>query len=216
MRWVHRELFLFVLAVIIPVSGGIAYQGFQFTDVAEISQQKYSRESVMLECFDLTLLTSIKTTLVECPDNLIFLGAASLQEGFTEHGEVTDIHPLLQKRFDVARTFAESEGINLTITSGFRSVARQELLYERAIDKYGSETEAAKWVLPPQFSHHPKGLAIDVNYPADPQGALWLERNGWRFGLCRVYANEWWHFEGVISPGQRCPALAPNALVDLG
>jgi hypothetical protein len=49
----------------------------------------------------------------------------------------------------------------------------------------------------------------------DPAGALWLERNGWRFGLCRVYANEWWHFEGVIAPGERCPALAPDARVDL-
>ena len=79
----------------------------------------------------------------------------------------------------------------------------------------GSETEAAKWVLPAQSSNHPKGLAIDVNYPMDPAGAIWLERNGWRFGLCRVYANEWWHFEGVISPCERCPALAPDARVDL-
>ena len=64
-------------------------------------------------------------------------------------------------------------------------------------------------------SHHPQGLAIDVNYPGDKLGALWLEENGSRFGLCRVYANEWWHFEGVIAPGQACPPLAPNALVDL-
>ncbi len=31
--------------------------------------------------------------------------------------------------------------------------------------------EAAKWVLPPQFSHHPQGLAIDVNYPDGSQPA---------------------------------------------
>jgi hypothetical protein len=54
-------------------------------------------------------------------------------------------------------------------------------------------------------------LALDINYPA---GAAWLESNGARFGLCRVYGNEWWHFEGVIAPGQPCPAMAQNALVD--
>jgi hypothetical protein len=70
-------------------------------------------------------------------------------------------------------------------------------------------------VLPPQFSHHPKGLAIDVNYPGDKAGTYWLETNGSRFGLCRVYANEWWHFEGVVAPGGICPALGANALVDI-
>jgi LAS superfamily LD-carboxypeptidase LdcB len=89
------------------------------------------------------------------------------------------------------------------------------MLFDREVVIRGSETEAAKLVLPPQFSHHPQGLAIDVNYPGDKLGAYWLERHGSRFGLCRVYANEWWHFEGVIAPGERCPALAPNALVDV-
>jgi hypothetical protein len=90
------------------------------------------------------------------------------------------------------------------------------MLFDREVAIRGSETEAAKWVLPPQFSHHPQGLAIDVNYPGVKAGAYWLETNGSRFGLCRVYDNEWWHFEGVIAPGERCPAMAANALIDLG
>jgi hypothetical protein len=60
-------------------------------------------------------------------------------------------------------------------------------------------------------SHHPWGVAIDVNYPDEPVGAGWLEVNGSKFGLCRVFENEWWHFEPVIAPGWKCPALAPDA-----
>jgi len=61
------------------------------------------------------------------------------------------------------------------------------------------------------ISHHPWGVAIDVNYPDEPVGAGWLEVNGSTFGLCRVFDNEWWHFEPVIAPGWKCPALVPDA-----
>jgi hypothetical protein len=64
-------------------------------------------------------------------------------------------------------------------------------------------------------SHHPWGTAIDVNYPDEPVGAGWLEINGHKFGLCRIFDNEWWHFEPVIAPGWKCPALVPDATYSL-
>ena len=172
--------------------------------------------SSSISCFESKTATIRITLEKECPSSLISLGGGALVESATAAGEVIEIHPILAARFTAAKIAAATEGVNLYITSGFRSQARQEVLFESAIKKYGSETEAAKWVLPPRFSHHPQGLAIDVNYPKDPNGAKWLEDNGARFGLCRVYANEWWHFEGVIAPGESCPAMAENALVDLG
>lgn len=170
---------------------------------------------VYLSCFDEDSSTVLVTSHEVCPSNLISLGSGAISESATVSGTVNTIHPLLQARFDAAKLTAAQEGINLYMTSGFRSEGRQAILFADAIRKYGSESEAAKWVLPPQFSHHPDGLAIDVNYPGDRVGAKWLELNGSRFGLCRVYANEWWHFEGVIAPGEPCPAMAPNALVDM-
>lgn len=122
------------------------------------------------------------------------------------------LHPKVKLRFEVAQRYAAAESFTLYIASGFRTVERQRLLFERAVKKYGSEDEAAKWVLPPSVSHHPMGLAIDVNYPDDRSGAYWLQRNGWRFGLCRVFDNEWWHFEATTAPGTPCPARLPNAL----
>lgn len=159
---------------------------------------------------------SLRVILMEeCPSPLISLGASALSESVTASGEVDSLHPTLAARFEIARVAAALEGVKLYITSGFRSQERQAILFRAAIEKYGSESEAAKWVLPAQSSHHPMGLAIDINYPKDRAGASWLEANGARFGLCRVYANEWWHFEPVIGPGEICPVMAESALVDL-
>jgi LAS superfamily LD-carboxypeptidase LdcB len=118
----------------------------------------------------------------------------------------------VKNRFLAAQSEARKEGINLVITSGFRTADRQEYLFKKAIAKYGSEKEASKWVLPPSKSHHPDGIALDVNYPGDQVETKWLEKNGFKYGLCRVYKNEWWHFEPLVAPGEVCPALVPNAL----
>lgn len=166
-------------------------------------------------CFESVSATIRVTTETSCGESLLDLGSGALSESATADGSVHEIHPLLAARFNAAQVTASREGVNLFITSGFRTRQRQGELFAEAVEKYGSESEAAKWVLPPQYSHHPHGLAIDVNYPGDQPGAYWLELNGSRFGLCRVYSNEWWHFEGVIAPGEKCPAMASNALVDL-
>lgn len=127
----------------------------------------------------------------------------------------TDINPFLRSRFLAAQAAAKKARRSLVITSGFRSYALQAALFAAAVKKYGSEVEAAKSVLPPDSSHHPWGLALDINYPNDPLSAKWLEVNGYKYGLCRVYKNEWWHFEGSTVPGQRCPAMHPDATWDL-
>ena len=124
----------------------------------------------------------------------------------------TTLNSELQRRFDEAKDAAKKDGINLYIQSGYRSLELQRKLFNDAIEKYGSTDEASRWVSPPGVSRHPQGIAIDVNYPADPAGAKWLEINGYKFGLCRVFENEWWHFEPNIAPGQRCPARYANAM----
>ena len=106
---------------------------------------------------------------------------------------------------------AKEEGMDMSIDSGFRTVETQNYLYQNAIKKYETADEAIKWVLPGDLSRHPWGLAIDVNLNHDKSGASWLEANGATFGLCRVYENEWWHFEPLIAPGGICPPLLPDA-----
>jgi D-alanyl-D-alanine carboxypeptidase len=122
-----------------------------------------------------------------------------------------DLDSNLRYRFLAAQAAAKKEGIALEITSGFRTLSRQKFLFSQAVKKYGSYENAAKWVAPAEISHHPLGLAIDVNYPKDPSSAKWLEINGYKFGLCRVFKNEWWHFEPNIAPGWKCPKMLKDA-----
>ena len=167
------------------------------------------KSAIPLNCMNkITFEVRVTNTVKDCVATELSLGASEIKHGLTYPNE---INPQLMVRFIAARAAAEKDGQRLYIASGFRTLERQKYLFAAAIKKYGSEAEAAKWVAPPYVSHHPWGLAIDVNYPDEPTGAGWLEINGAKFGLCRTYENEWWHFEPVIAPGGTCPALLPNA-----
>ena len=215
MRWVHKKNLLFLVAVLIPALCGSIYFLSNLRTTQSQGSVTFIQPKPRIICFSIKELKTSITLDLTCPPTYTFLGDGPLVESATADGVVLEIHPLLLTRFKTAAAFAKADGVKLLITSGFRTLNRQAFIFNREVEIRGSESEAAKWVLPPQYSHHPRGLAIDVNYPGDKPGALWLEKNGSRFGLCRVYANEWWHFEGVITPGQACPPLAPNALVDL-
>lgn len=119
------------------------------------------------------------------------------------------IDPSLSRAIGRAQIAAQGAGLDLQVTSGFRSAQTQQRLYDQAIATYGSSQSARRWVLPPAESAHVRGLAVDVGPPA---AAAWLEKHGVRFGLCRRYVNEGWHFERLAPAiGQRCPAMEPYA-----
>ena len=110
------------------------------------------------------------------------------------------------------RTDAATVGVALGVDSGWRSEAYQQQLLDDAISKYGSEREAARWVATPNSSAHVSGNAVDIG----PSGAAaWLSEHGAAYGLCRIYANEPWHYElrpDAIAHG--CPPLYPDPTHD--
>lgn len=110
--------------------------------------------------------------------------------------------------YTLARRDAQRAGVALHITSGKRSRAEQRQLWQQGLRDYGSAAQARRWVLPPNESTHVSGRAIDVGPRA---GAAWLQRNGNRYGLCRSFGNEWWHFEFATFPGTPCPRRIPDA-----
>lgn len=117
--------------------------------------------------------------------------------------------PALARSFARARAAAAADGVRIDLVSGHRSAADQQQLFEAAVGRYGSEDAARRWVLPPEDSAHVSGEAVDVGPRA---GAQWLEEHGERFGLCRRYANEWWHFERLAGElGSTCPPLVADA-----
>jgi zinc D-Ala-D-Ala carboxypeptidase len=174
--------------------------------------QKETEVAIPLWCFDSEAGSLWRSVVKEGCGSDESLGAGKISAPSTE---VSDLNIYVKNRFLAAQSEARREGVTLVITSGFRTAERQQYLFNRAIQKYGSAREASKWVLPPDKSHHPDGIALDINYPGDPEDTKWLELNGFKYGLCRVYKNEWWHFEPVIAPGETCPALVPNALTEV-
>jgi hypothetical protein len=171
--------------------------------------QKETEVAIPLWCFDSEAGSLWRSVVKEGCGSDESLGAGKISAPSTE---VSDLNIHVKNRFLAAQSEARREGVTLVITSGFRTAERQQYLYNRAIQKYGSAREASKWVLPPDKSHHPDGIALDVNYPGDPEDTKWLELNGYKYGLCRVYKNEWWHFEPLVAPGETCPPLVANAL----
>jgi D-alanyl-D-alanine carboxypeptidase len=117
---------------------------------------------------------------------------------------VAELDPALLRALRTASTDATGDGVTVQLNSGWRSPAYQEQLLERAISTYGSRAEAARWVATPATSPHVSGDAVDVR---GTRATTWLAEHGSRYGLCRVFANEPWHFELRPEAVERgCPA----------
>jgi zinc D-Ala-D-Ala carboxypeptidase len=123
------------------------------------------------------------------------------------------LSPKLRSRLKKAMAGAKVAGVPIRINSGRRSRTKQARLFKEAIQKYGSYQEAMRWVLPPDKSMHVLGKAVDIA----PQAAMaWLGKNGWKYGICRRYDNEPWHFEALTAPGTKCPPIETNAVAERG
>ena len=117
---------------------------------------------------------------------------------------VANLDPDLLGAVRRAATDAAADGVELRVTSGWRSARYQDHLLREAVARYGSAKEAARWVATAKTSRHVSGDAVDIG-PA--QATAWLAEHGAEYGLCRVYDNEPWHYElrpDAIDDG--CPA----------
>ncbi len=117
---------------------------------------------------------------------------------------VVNLDPALLGALRQAATDAADDGVEFSVTSGWRSPAYQERLLHEAVSKYGSEEEAARWVATAETSPHVSGDGVDVGSDA----ATWLSEHGAVFGLCQIYGNEPWHYELRLEAVSRgCPAM---------
>jgi LAS superfamily LD-carboxypeptidase LdcB len=157
-------------------------------------------------------LRQIRDVDTTCTPDEFNLGKASIDPG-AKRPDALDAG--LLDRFKAVQAAAKiSANLDLEITSSWRSLEYQQQLFDRSISKNGSREEAMKWVALPEVSMHPWGLAIDINYyPGGREEANWVEKHGYHFGLCRAYENEWWHFEPLVAPGEKCPKMRRDANV---
>lgn len=154
--------------------------------------------------------------IVEPPPNLL----VRVPDPFLSHpGAHIRLHHAAYAAYTRLKRAAEAVGIPpnlLTIVSGYRSVATQTVLWERALRRYGSPAAARVYVAPPGGSPHHTGRAIDLylgvsndsaNIPALRRTSAyrWLVCNAVRFGFT-PYSAEPWHWE--FNP----PGLNPDAM----
>ncbi|QLP96453.1 MAG: D-alanyl-D-alanine carboxypeptidase family protein [Rhodoblastus sp.] len=116
--------------------------------------------------------------------------AASLGE-YVENGSLNGVSPEFQRR---ALAFLNDNPYGVGIRSGFRSVEKQQELWNAALAKYGSPEAARKWVAPPGSSNHNHGQALDLSYE-NPQATQWAHANAAAYGVKFPLGNENWHLE---------------------
>jgi hypothetical protein len=134
--------------------------------------------------------------------------ADSISPADTEHAAIRNLDPHLRQALQDATLDAGRDGVELRVTSGWRSKDYQQRLLDDAVAKYGSLEEARRFVNTPDRSTHVSGDAVDIG-PTD--AADWMSQHGADYGLCQAYANEIWHFELLTTPGGECPPARPDA-----
>lgn len=133
-------------------------------------------------------------------------GSATVDE--IDAPAIARLDPALLAALTQAVDAAAADGMQIEITSGWRSRAYQQWLFDDAVATYGSVEVARQWVAAPDASSHVTGSAVDIG-PVDAQ--FWLLEHGPTWGLCQVYGNERWHFELATDAGGACPELRPDA-----
>jgi zinc D-Ala-D-Ala carboxypeptidase len=113
--------------------------------------------------------------------------------------------------FDKMQSTARNSGIDLSVVSGFRSVADQTDLWNNQVQRQGSASAAAKISAPPGYSEHHSGYALDIgangvaNLTAGFENTPtydWLSKNAGSFGFEQSFTrtsaiganNEPWHW----------------------
>jgi zinc D-Ala-D-Ala carboxypeptidase len=109
-----------------------------------------------------------------------------------EYPGVANLDPDLLRALREAATDAADHGVELSVSSGWRSAELQNQLLREAVARYGSKEEAARWVATADTSAHVSGAAVDIG---SPDATAWLSEHGAGYGLCQIYRNEPWHYE---------------------
>lgn len=105
---------------------------------------------------------------------------------------------------------SESAGVNLWLSSGYRSVELQESILDREVEKgesQGLTSDAAKntalqTIAEPGYSEHHTGLAVDFNSVTaefeETDEYEWLKENAENYGFIQRYSEEKVHLTKIL------------------
>src|SRR5436190_3492724 len=100
------------------------------------------------------------------------------------------MRPDVAEAFDRMAAAAHNDGIDLIVSSGFRTDAEQAALFAAHPDP--------KWVAPPGKSLHRLATELDLG---PPSAYGWLARNAERFHFVQRYSWEPWHYGFTLNAG---------------
>ena len=146
-------------------------------------------------------------------DHLIVVGE------YRQTGRLVKLRPAAAAAWRAMIARARADGVAIIPISGFRTAAYQDLLFRKAVAKYGSEENAVRWVARPGQSEHQTGLAIDLGEAENPKADVeasfeetrafqWLQKNAAAFGFELSYPRnnsrgvnyEPWHWRFIGTP----------------
>ena len=157
---------------------------------------------------------------VELPWNLVLVNQWNeMEEGYIpELAEVEDGYEVDSRIADAVKEMladARAEGLNPIICSAYRSVDRQEELFNNGMQKrisngkgyYDAYLETATVVAVPGTSEHALGLAVDIvsvgnqnlnESQEDTAETKWLMENCYKYGFILRYPNGTTDITGII------------------
>jgi hypothetical protein len=116
-------------------------------------------------------------------------GSGGGYDGPLAYRQGEPMRPDVALAFDRMSAAAHRDGVDLVITSAFRSDAEQAVLFARRPDP--------RWVAPPGESLHRNATELDLGPPA---AYPWLAAHAGRFHFLRRYPHEPWHYGYTLNP----------------
>ena len=157
-------------------------------------------------------------------DTLIVNKTYGLPESYNPNG----LDPTCEDWLYKLISGAAKDGLNIYLSSGFRSYEYQSQIYNNYVNNYGAES-ADTFSARPGFSEHQTGLAIDVNtiddsFAGTPE-AIWLAEHCWEYGFIIRYPEgkqavtgykyEPWHIRYVGSAvAKKIHDMGPDATLE--
>ncbi len=165
------------------------------------------KHNIMIFCYDLNEHIQIdyrfKEEMIELSDTSVLLinndnplsntyePSLSLFNGFMVNDTIVSI-------LDVMFEDAINEGIDLSITSAYRSVSDQQIIFDSNMNRYMSEgfsyeeavLKTNEYVNNPGASEHHTGLAIDFASGVGRSSWIWLDNNAYKYGFIKRYEDD--------------------------
>jgi zinc D-Ala-D-Ala carboxypeptidase len=119
--------------------------------------------------------------------------------GMDIHGRERHLTPQAATRWTDLQSAAHRDGVTLQLVSAFRSVEYQRQIFARKLADGQLLEQILKVNVPPGYSEHHTGRAVDLTTPeCEPLSEAfettaafdWLVRNGHRFGFTMTYPRE--------------------------